>query len=100
MLAGGLPMTPSVALSAGSPGSSSAVRSVVAGVVMVGRGKCMTLSVLSVARSARCLLSLEKGDPCIVVSATLKLGIAILFRIVSTNEEGIAYVTPPLFLSA
>jgi len=102
LLAVGSPMTPSVALSADKPESNSAAMRVAAGITMASedRGRCLMSSVPSVAKRPRCLSSLEKGAPCTAVSATLKLGTAILFRIVSTNEEGGAYVTPPLSLSA
>ena len=89
MLAGGSPMTPSVAPSAGKPGSNSAVMRVAAGITMASedRGRCLTSSVPSVAKRPRYLSSLEKGAPCTAASATLRLGIAILFRIASIKEE-------------
>ena len=82
-------MSQSVVPNADKPENSNAVVRIVPGIATVnGRGKCMTLSAPLVAKRRRCLLSLEKGDPCTAAIVTLKLEARLTFRKNSIKREG------------
>jgi len=73
MLLGDILMNPNAALSAVKQGEPS-----IAALVVIDRGdKSILQYALSVASNVKFLLSLERADQCIVVSATAKLNWAI-----------------------
>lgn len=83
-------MIPSVVLNAEKRGSNSDVVGLVAflATAINGQGKCIPLSVLLVAKRQRYLLSPEKGDQCIVATATLRLDAEPVLRQDNTKERG------------
>jgi len=93
-------MNPSVVLTAEQRGNSNAEVRMATGIATaIKGGKCILLSVPLVAKIHRYLSSLEKGDPCIAASVTLKLGARLPFREANTKRKGGAHIMLPFPLS-